>query len=261
MKRKRAMTTGHASEVKRTGHRNERDFAALIGGAVNVGSHVDKKEVTDSQNFSHSVRAGNFWQVFLYTDQERLREDFQGLGKVAKIMLKCIDAFPEDYTDYLYDEIGTKTRLQIHMRQLLEELQKPSIFPAFLKKALFGDSVDFLTIFPGPAKTDRNQKTFHVFHKDEVVAALVADVTLRNSEARRVGEMDALKVTLRSALHRKIIGEIEDRHDSEVHYRQMKFRLHGIPVFNLLANMNKTQLIKQVRPQILAHGKAAMMFN
>ena len=54
------MDPGHASEVKTAGHRNEYDFAALIGGEVNLGSHIDKKDVIDGQHRSHSVRPARF---------------------------------------------------------------------------------------------------------------------------------------------------------------------------------------------------------
>ena len=114
-------------------------------------------------------------------------------------------------------------------------------------------------MFLGPAKTDKNEKIFHVFHKDEVVAAIASDVTFRNSKARSDLEMDDQKVTFRSALHGKNIGEIEDRHDSEGHYRKMKFRLNSKLVFDIL-----TQHItgkKRARPQVITHGKAVRLFK
>ena len=45
--RRRAMTSGHAREVKVSGHINEHHFAELIGGAVNKGTQTDKKDVVD----------------------------------------------------------------------------------------------------------------------------------------------------------------------------------------------------------------------
>jgi len=59
------MATTHASEVKVAGHRNERGFASLIGGQVNLGARADKKDVIDGQHRSHSVKAGTWWQIFL----------------------------------------------------------------------------------------------------------------------------------------------------------------------------------------------------
>ena len=215
MARRRAMTTAHASQVKVAGHRNEDDFAALIGGEVNLGSHTDKKDVIDQQHRSHSVKAGTWWQIFLY-GRERLRTNtiFQGLGQVANVMIACLDAYPPTYADYLRDKAAAKRRLQPEMRNLLAELQQPAIFRAFLDKALFdGGNADYLTVFPGPAAAPAQGKTFHMFHKDDVVPTFADAVTLRNSKARNPSQMDDQKVTFRSNLHKKNIGEIEDRHD------------------------------------------------
>lgn len=46
------MTSKQASRVKLSGHQNEQDFATLIGGSVNLGSHTDKKDVIDAQHRS-----------------------------------------------------------------------------------------------------------------------------------------------------------------------------------------------------------------
>ncbi len=255
------MSADHASEVKRSGHRNEYDFASLIGGQVNLGSHIDKKDVIDAQHRSHSVKAGTWWQIFLY-GRERLRTNtiFQGLGQIADIMIACIDAYPPDRAKYLADPLAAKERLQPHMRRLRSELINPRTFQAFLNKALFdGGNADYLSIFLGPASAPVDDKRFHIFHKDDVVSALAADVTLRNSKARRKGEMDDQKVTFLSKLHRKNIGEIEDRHDGAVHYREMKFRLNAQSVFDILtASIANT---KQARAQATTYGRAARLFR
>ena len=261
MPRRRAMDPGHASEVKTAGHRNEADFAALIGGEVNLGSHTDKKDVIDGQHRSHSVKAGTWWQIFLY-GRERLRTNtiFQGLGEVADIMIACIDAYPESFGEYERDKGAAKRRLQPEMQRLLAELQQPRIFRAFLDKALFdGGNAEYLSVFLGPANTPRPDKQFHVFHKDEVIAALATDVTLRNSKARRAGETDDQKVTFLSTRHDRNIGEIEDRHDSATHYRQMKFRLHACSVFEILKeHITGTA---RARPQVTTYGRAAQLFR
>ena len=261
MPRRRAMDRDHAREVKTAGHRNEADFAALIGGEVNLGSHTDKKDVIDGQHRFHSVKAGTWWQMFLY-GRERLRTNtiFQGLGDVADIMIACIDAYPASREEYLRDRIAAKRRLQPEMRRLLAELQKPRIFRAFLDKALFdGGNADYLSMFLGRASTPSHDKHFHVFHKDEVVAALDADVTLRNSKARRADEMDDQKVTFLSARHGRNIGEIEDRHDSDAHYREMKFRLHARSVFEILTERITGDA--RARPQVTAYGRAVQLFR
>lgn len=260
MPRRRAMDPDHAREVKTAGHRNEDDFAALIGG-VNVGAHTGKEDVIDEQDRHHSVKAGTWWQIFLY-GRERLRTNtiFQGLGNVADIMIACIDAYPVSRDEYLRDKIAAKRRLQPAMRRLLAELQQPHIFRAFLDKALFDSgNAEYLSVFLGPANTPRADKHFHVFHKDEVIAALATDVTLRNSKARRAGETDDQKVTFLSTRHGRNIGEIEDRHDSATHYRQMKFRLQARPVFEILRG--RIANTAPARPQVTTYGQAMRLFR
>lgn len=258
---RKAMSSKQASEVKTSGHRNEYDFAKLIGGEVNLGSHADKKDVVDSQHGTHSVKAGTWWQIFLY-GRDRLETNtiFQGIGEVANIMIECIDAYPLTFLEYLDDKESAKRRLQPEMRRLLEELEKPKIFSAFLNKALFdGGNADYLSLFLGKASTPIGDKIFHIFHKDDVVKALADDIELRNSKARHQGQMDDQKVTFYSRLKKKVIGEIEDRHDSGNHYRQMKFRLNAQNVFDILASsISPTQ---QARPQVITHGRAVRLFK
>jgi len=255
------MSSNQASEVKIAGHVNEYDFAKLIGGQVDTTSPTQKKDVMDYHNRSYSVKGGTWWQIFLYgRDRFVTNTIFQEMGNVADIMIACIDAFPPDYNDYKSNKIEAKKRLQPHMRALLVELQKPEIFRTFLEKALFDiGNVEYLSVFLGAAKLDANKKIFHVFHKDDVIAALMSDITLRNSKARNNTQMSDLKVTFLSNLHRRNIGEIEDRHDSAIHYRQMKFRLNAKDVCEVLANYIKQR--HQALPQVITYGKAVNLFR
>ncbi len=260
MSRKRAMTSQHAQEVKLAGHLNEKHFASLIGGEVK-GHPNDKKDVLDASSCFHSVKSGTWWQIFLY-GRSRLEKDsiFQGLGNVADIMIACIDAYPVNRADYEANKILAKQKLQPQMRELLAELQKPKTFKAFLDKALFdGGSAQYLSMFLGRANEDITDKIFHIFHKDDVVKALAANVTLQNSRARNPRQMDDQKVTFRSHLCSINIGEIEDRHDSKRHYRQMKFRLNAGCVFDILTN--KIPEKKEASSQIVTYGQAVRAFK
>ena len=138
MRKKRAMTSQKASEVKVSGHKNERHFAKIIGGTVNPSNQQGKKDVVDKKFDPHSVKSGTYWQIFLYR-RNRLETNtiFQGIGKVANLMIECLDVFPEKYEDYLKNKRTYKAKLQKPMRLLLEELKKPKIFRAFLDKSLF----------------------------------------------------------------------------------------------------------------------------
>ena len=133
-------------------------------------------------------------------------------------------------------------------------------YAKFLDKALFdGGNADYLTVFPGPAAAPAQGKMFHVFHKDDVVPTFAGAVTLRNSKARKPSEMDDQKVTFWSNLHKKNIGEIEDRHDGPVHYKEMKFRLNARGVFEILTD--RIAGSSQPRPQVFAYGRAARLFK
>ena len=261
MPRRRAMSSEHASDVKVSGHRNEEDFAYLTGGRVNQGSHLDKKDVVDVQDRSHSVKAGTWWQIFLY-GKERLATNtiFQGLGNLADIMIACIDAYPEAYEEYISDKRAAKLRLQAPMRQLQAELGDTRLFRAFLDKSLFdGGNADYLSFTLGPANRSIGDKLFHIFHKDEVVRALADDIEIRNSKARRPDETNDQKVTFRSKQLRRNIGEVEDRHDSPGHYREMKFRLNAESVYGILESAIPNRV--EVSQQLMVYGSAVGRFR
>lgn len=262
---RRAMTSGKASQVKVQGHVNERQFAALVGGRVSRGKHTDKKDVLDQNDGAHSVKAGDWWQIFLY-GRERFASNtiFKGLGNTAGILVDCIDAFPEDRDDFHGARKDTaKQALQPHMRSLLAELQKPYIGPAFFDKAVFdGGSAEYLSVYPGPAADPFGQKKFHIFHKEDVIKALMSDVTFANSKARNALQMSDQKVVLKSSIAGRAgrqIGEIELRNESKVHYRQAKFRLRSEDVMKIL----QTQLPPPTRMSnwIYTYGKATSPFN
>lgn len=258
---RRAMSEDKARLVKLAGHRNEAQFAALIGGQVNRGDHVAKKDVIDAQHNWHSVKAGGYWQIFLYRRDRFLTNTLlRGIDGIADIMLACLDAYPDDHSDYLADKKTVKSALAAEMRRLLAAMQKPNVLPAFLQKALFeGGEVQYLTVWTGPAKSAVEEKEFHVFAAVDVVSALVADVELQNSKARSAGQFDDQKVLLVSKSRCHNLGEIEVRHDSVQHYREMKFRLQSERVMAILFAAYKDSV--EVFPQVFAHGKAIRAFK
>ena len=260
MPRRRAMSSEHASEVKVSGHRNEDDFAFLIGGEVNLGSHQDKKDVIDAQHRSHSVKSGTWWQIFLY-GRDRLATNtiLLGLGELSDILVDCVDAYPISYDDYQQDKQAAKRRLQEPMRRLQAELSNPRRFNAFLDKSLFdGGNADYLSFTLGAANRSRDEKVFHIFYKDDVVNALASDVEVLNSKARRSGETDDQKVTFKSELCRHNIGELESRYDKS-NYRKMKFRLKAPSVHRILTNAITRR--DEVSDQLVVYGRAASRFR
>ena len=74
------------------------------------------------------------------------------------------------------------------------------------------------------------------------------------SKARRVGEIDGLKVVFKLTDRDITIGEIETRTDSDIHYRQLKFWMHKNLTIALLEDTIPPE--RQIRAKVIAHGKA-----
>lgn len=256
--RKRAMQSAHASAVKTGGHKNEQDFASLVGGRVMTGNHTDKRDVSDGLSRPHSVKGGEWWQIFLY-GRERLATNtiLVAIGNIAPILVDCLDVYPANRDDYLKDKLRIKTALQTPMRKLANELKRPNIFPAFLLKSIFdGGNADFLSVYLGSASDHLSSKIFHIFHSSDVVSALAQELDIQNSKAMNKNQMDAQKVIFKSSITNTNVGEIEVRHDSKLHYKQLKFRLNASGIMKILQTTIKPCL--EVDAQLVAYGNGAI---
>ena len=256
MNARRAMTPDAAREKKLSGHVNERDFAKVIGGHVQRGIHTDKCDVYDDRDNAHTVKAGVWWQIFLYAES-RLQNNtvFRGIGNIAPIMVDCLQAFPPTFEAYESDKISCKERLREPMRLLLAELENPRTLAAFFAKAMFdGGTADYLSLFNGPANAKPEEKHFHIFHREDVCRILLDDLTPANSKYRKPGDTAEQKVVFASACCKKQMGEIEVRADKQ-NYRLMKMRLNGPMVARVLDSDGMSA--KLVRPEATAHGIAA----
>lgn len=228
----------------------EAHFATLIGGHVNKGSQIDKKDVVDANDRTHSIKSGKYWQIFLYR-RSRLKTNtaLQGLGRIADFLIAGIDAFPEAFDEYRANKIAAKTKLQKAMHHLCCELQEDRIRSAFFERAVFNTGeVNYLTV-------KGEDEKFHVFPKKNVVKRLT-DLSITNSRARHKGQMDALKVLLKDDVN---IGEIEVRADSKIHYQEVKFRLNGHKFLGLLQNSLDQKF--DDRGKVLVYGDARKTFR
>ena len=258
------MSTAVASRKKTTGHKNERSFAALIGGDVERLPHTGKTDVRDKHGSTYSVKGGTWWQIFLYRRSRFETNTFftgDTIGRVPELMVACIDAFPEGYGVYRADRERYKLRLQAPMRRLRDELVKPRLLRAFLEKALFnGGEVDYFVILPKELTNEPDaRKKFHVFARADVIRVLGNALEVTNSRAQsgRADQFDAQKVLFR--YHRKNCGEFEIRTDSDRHYREAKFRVNGPTILRILTHAMKSQV--KIGDQIIAYGNAAEAFN
>lgn len=258
--KKKAMTSEQASKAKKGGHKNEQQFADLIDGTVMQGSPTKKPDVLDALGNTHSVKCGEYWQIFLY-GENRLEQDtfLQETGEASKIMLDCLREFPPDRAKYVACKQKYKEALRPHMRRLLAELQKPGKFAKFLDKAIFnGGNAEYLSFTLEKATVSIEKKRFNTYKREDVISAFVADLTLDNSRARKKGDTSEQKVVLKSkSLDGRNVGEIELRNDSVRHYKQMKFRLKAIFVAYILdAQIRNPDPITYLTQQTTTHGKA-----
>lgn len=250
------MSSKKASQVKRQGHLNEKNFAQLIGGQV-YRFQQDKTDVTDQQQKRHSVKGGTWWQIFLYA-QSRLENNtiLQALGNLAPLMRRCLDVFPPTRQEYEANKHLIKMRLQEPMRLLAAELQQEKILELFLLKSLFNaEEVDYLSIL-----RKKQKKPYHIVPRKEVVATLTKNLVIENSKKIRTGQYDAQKVLFRrhKAGKLKTVGHIEVRTDGG-RYRKINCRFNSSEITDLLAQSMPCQ--PQLGGRILVYGRARQAFK
>lgn len=253
-RKRRAMTTERARQVKLGGHADEQIFANLINGRLYFGTR--KRDVLDKKGNIHSIKSGEKkWQIFLY-GKKRFNESIGFLG--ARIFLKCIDSFPENRKDYLRNKKRYKILLQQPMQKLKRLLSSsnPLFIHSnkiiFLQESIFHNSeVDYLTI--------KDNNKFHIFDSNEALKIIDGAIVLENSKAIQKEHMPNQKVIFKLKDNGITIGEIEMRNDSDVHYRQIKFWMDKKKTLNLLKN--KIPLTKNVSNKIITYGKARRRFK
>ena len=223
--RKRAMTPEHARKVKRKGHEVEKIFADLINGKTIPGQH--KTDVIDRNNNRHSIKSGEYWQMFLYSiERIKTGSDFNKIPEIKQLLLDALLVFPEFIEDYQDNKSKFKIDLQKPMRELRSKLSNEDVVVEFYNEGIFKDGVDYLTIY------EDELNVFNVFAKEEVANILTSKVSVENSKAKTSDQFDDQKVIFR--YNGKNLGELEIRTDSMVHFREIKFRLHGYKILALL---------------------------
>jgi len=217
MRKRRAMTTERAQQVRQEGHDNALLFALELGLSKDYQNDLQaKKDVIDPSGDAHSVKSGaKRWQIFLYGRNRFLNDDgFMALDGIGHLLVHCIDAFPPSYEEYRKYPEPAKERLKTPMRELRDRFQRKAILRAFLMKSIFnGGEVNYLSIL--------YQDKFHVFLNSDVVKAMAANFQVVNSKARSDAETDDQKVLFR--YQGKNVAELEVRRDSVDHYQQILF--------------------------------------
>ncbi|MDR1450875.1 MAG: hypothetical protein LBI57_00870 [Helicobacteraceae bacterium] len=147
------------------------------------------------------------------------------MNGVGQLIEECLNCFPLDRSVYLADKPIYKRKLEKPMKEICDKLQDKPRLAAFLATSFFnGEEARFLTI--------KHDDIYHIFYHKNVIDTLRAHFTIANSVAMRSGEFDNQKVLFK--LNGKNAGELEVRNDSDVHYREIKFRLNKLKILNLL---------------------------
>ncbi len=242
--KKRAMTSQKASQVKKDGHRDAKEFAKLIGLEDDYQNDPKaKKDVIDFNGDAHSLKSGNgFWQIFLY-GKNRFETDaaFKAMNGIGQIILECINAVPDNKDDYQLTKHEVKSIIAKYMTELRMKLEEKYRLEAFLRKSIFeGSQVSYLTI--------KHNEVFHIFWHDDVIAVFLNHFTVLNSRGCQ-------KVIFKL---KNNCGEIEMRNGELHHHKEMKFRLHKIPIVNLLINSIKNK--EYCGDKVIAYGIAIKKF-
>jgi hypothetical protein len=243
--KKRAMTSEKASFVKKQGHLDAKEFAKLIGLEDDYQNDLKaKKDVIDFNGDGHSVKSGSgFWQIFLY-GKGRFETDtaFKAMNGIGQIMLDCINSVPDEREEYQKNKLFHKEKIANFMIALKEKLQENYRLDAFLRKAIFeGSQVSYLTI--------KHEEKFHIFWHDDVINIFLKNLNVLNSNGNQ-------KVIFRL---KNNCGEIEMRNGETHHHKEMKFRLHKIPITNLLIENSEKKA--EFGGKIVIYGNAIKKFK
>jgi hypothetical protein len=250
---KRGLSRENARKVRQKGHDDALKFALLIGLKSDYrNDSVAKKDVIDPSGDAHSVKSGEKkWQLFLYgINRFRTDDFFQTMNGIGQLLVKCIEAFPENIDNYESNKLQAKEKCRIPMRNLKELLQEKRRVKSFINKAMFnGGEVNYLTVL--------QDNKYHVFLNKEVVAIFSDSVVVENSQAKSKNQVSEQKVIFK--YNKLNLAELEMRNDSKVHYRQIRFNMLKPRMMNLL--FEKIKSSKKFNEKVIVYGEAIKKFG
>jgi len=255
IRKSRASSSKDAREYRQRGYDDALEFAKLIGMEKDyINDLKAKKDVIDPSGDTHSVKGGvKKWQIFLY-GRGRFESDitFRVMNGIGEILIECIDAFPESFSEYKRDKATPKKRLRSAMVKLKDKLKDKTNLEAFLNKSIFNvGEVEYLTV--------KHEGIFHVFHRDDVLKMFCDNLEVCNSSAAGAGTTPEQKVLLR---YKGVnLGEIEMRNDSKVHYREIRFNMIKPKAMDLLFEKIPKTGTYGKENKIFIYGKASKRFG
>ena len=109
----RGSNSERASNYKKQGHKDEEEFATLIGGKVVPGQQ--KVDVIGPNGTTYSCKGGRtHWQILLYSESNFISNEWSDLGD---LFMECLECFPMNYSQYAQDKIVAKEAIYKYIRQ------------------------------------------------------------------------------------------------------------------------------------------------
>ena len=208
--KKRAMTSEKASIVKKDGHINETDFAALIGGQVIPGQ--GKADVSKNGfNFSLKKICKRI-QVALYS---RNSKNWSESSPSALMCKDILTLYPETFDKYQENKNHFKNLLRERMVAFKDHLSQLNNLKEYLSLVFTNSGeVHFIVMRDGDKQ--------YIFDANEAIDAIVNAARIVNSKARKPGDTPEQKVLVtipKNNDYRNLL-ELEIRNSSKGHYAE-----------------------------------------
>ena len=251
--KKKAMSSEKASVVKKAGHSNEDDFAALIGGAV-VKGHT-KPDVTKNNIGFSLKKVCKRIQFALYS---RNSTNWAQDSESAQICKDLLTIYPPTFEEYKSNKQNTKQQLRTKMLLLKEHLAtNPENLREYLSLVMTNHGeVKYLV------RRDRDDKQY-IFNANEAINVIVKNAIVANSQSRKPGDTPEQKtlITIPNQKESKYVNlmELETRNSSPGHYAEFLCVCNRDPLFELLVkHIAEEQVFKE---NMVVRGSAIESFE
>ena len=251
--RKKAMSSEKASVVKKAGHSNEDDFAALIGGVV-VKGHTKPDVVKNDIGFSLKKVCKRI-QFALYS---RNSTNWAQGSESAQICKDLLTIYPPTFEEYKTNKQNTKQQLRTKMLLLKEHLAtNPENLREYLSLVMTNHGeVEYLVM------RDRDDKQY-IFNANEAIDTIVKNAIVANSQSRKAGDTPEQKtlITIPNKNETRYVNlmELETRNSSPGHYAEFLCVCNRDPLFDLLVkHITEEQVFKE---KMIVRGSAINNFE
>jgi hypothetical protein len=211
--KKKAMTSEHASKVKKDGHSNEHDFSNMFPGS----EVVPGTGKTDIKYNGHTYSLKKECKRIQFGLYSRNSKNWVTASQSAMLCKACLDIYPAKFKDYKQQKHHFKELLRPRMVELKNHLAIKENLQEYLNLIMFKNGeVDFLVL--------KDKEEQHIFDSTKTINTLINNVEVCNSQAIKKGDYPEQKVIIKSRNNKgKLTNliEIEIRNSSDNHYAQM----------------------------------------